>query len=125
MARRGEVPESVISYVLMGGLILSVGVEVVGILAYYGQSGGFALEFTSQWQMTGSNFFAYALNLLYLIPSTGVPTIIMALGIVLLMLTSYTRVFVTFLYFGFARNRKYAAVSIILFFLLSLTLLAH
>lgn len=109
----------------MAGLLLSVGVEVLGILAYYGQSGGFALDYGSQWQVSGPNFFAYASNLFLSVPTIQAPTMIMALGIVLLMLTSYARVFVTLLHFGSSRNLKYALISVILFLLLTLTLLAH
>jgi uncharacterized membrane protein len=123
--KNGEVPESIISYVLIGGLIASVAIEAIGILAYYVQSGGFSSEFTPQWQVTGPNFFAYTSHLLESVLSVQAPTAVMALGVVLLMLTSYSRVFGTLLYFAFAKNLKYSVISLFLFVVLTLTLLVH
>jgi uncharacterized membrane protein len=79
MEGKGDFSESVISYVLIGGLLLSMGIEVIGIFAYYVQSGGFSSEFTSQWQVTGPNFFAYLYYLLSSVYYLESPTAIMAL----------------------------------------------
>lgn len=125
MSTKREVPESVIAYVLIGGLVLSVSVEVLGIALYYQQSGGFGFDYAASWQVTGPNFFLYVKDLLVSMTSVQAPMAVMALGIVLLMLTSYACVFATFIYFGSARNLKYALVSAVLFLLLTLTLLVH
>lgn len=121
----GRIPESVVGYVLIGGLVLSVAVEVIGILAYYTESGGFAYQYTPQWQMTGSNFFVYFFSLVGSMGAVPDPIAIMALGVVLLMLTSYARVFATLLHFAFVRNFKYAMISLFVFLVLTITLLAH
>lgn len=92
---------------------------------YYQQSSTFAFDYTREWQVTGPNFFAYFLNLLISLASVQNPFAIMALGVALLMLTSYTRVLVTLFYFTVVRNPKYVAISIFLFAALTLTLLEH
>ena len=121
----GRVPESSVGYVLIGGLILSMVVEIVGISAYYAQSGGFSYQFTSQWQMTGSDFFSYFFSLLGSVGSVPNPIGIMALGVVLLMLTSYVRVFATLIHFGFVKNLKYAMISLFIFVVLTISLFVH
>jgi len=121
----GKVPESFASYVLIGGLALSVALELIGISAFYAQSGGFNYQFTPQWQMTGSNFFAYTFSLLDSVGTFQNPIAIMALGVVILMFTSYARVFTTLLHFAFVKNIKYTLISIFLFVALTITLFAH
>jgi uncharacterized membrane protein len=118
------VTRSEISWVLVGGLAISVTVEVLGILAYYSQSRTFGFDYTPQWQMTGQNFFSYAVRLLSSI-SIASPTTLMALGILLLMMTSYARVFTTVLYFVFAKNLVYTVISLFVFLVLTVALAAY
>ncbi len=125
MEEDGRIPEAAIGYVLAGGLVVSTVVTVVGILLYFAQSGTFSFDFSSQWQVSGPNFFAYALGVIDSASSFEVPTGMMALGVILLMLTSYTRVFATVLYFAFAKNAKYTVISFVVLTVLTLTLLIH
>jgi uncharacterized membrane protein len=122
--RSEKVTKSEISEVLIGGLAVSVTVEILGILAYYGQSGTFNFDYSPQWQMTGQNFFAYAVKLLSSVAIAS-PTALMALGIVLLMMTSYARVFTTVLYFLFGKNLIYTVISLFVFLLLTIALIVH
>ncbi|MDV3293839.1 MAG: DUF1634 domain-containing protein, partial [Nitrososphaerales archaeon] len=93
MTGQEEVSEKAIGYILAGGLVLSVAITALGIVSYYVQSGGFGFNYTPEWQMKGANFFLYASALLDSLLTTQAPATLMALGIVLLMLTSYARVF--------------------------------
>jgi uncharacterized membrane protein len=119
-----KVPESAISYVLIGGLVFSLIAEVAGILLYYRQSGGFTFDYSQQWQLAGPNFFAYTLNLLSTLPSLQSATL-MAFGIILLMLTSYVRVLGTLVYFVFGRNLMYSLITLFVFLVLTVALLAY
>lgn len=125
MDEGGRLPESVIGYVLIGGLIVSILAETLGIATYYAQSGGFNFDFSSQWQMAGPDFFSYSYELLGSAGIFEAPIALMALGVVLLMLTSYLRVFATMLHFAFARNWRYTGISLFLFAVLTITLLVH
>ena len=100
-------------------------VEVIGISAYYVQSGGFSYQFTPQWQMVGSNFFSYFFSLVASMGGVPDPIAIMALGVVLLMLTSYVRVFATLIHFAFVKNLRYTTISLFVFIVLTITLFAH
>jgi len=124
LSPKAEAPDSVVSYVLIGGVSLSVAVEVLGIAMYYTQTGGFASGYTPDLQVSGTNFFTYVFDLFVSLASFKA-TRIMALGVILLMLTAYARSFVTFLHFAFSRNPKYATMSLILLILLTLTLLTY
>lgn len=121
----GAIPESVTSYVLMGGLALSVAFEVIGIALFYAQSGSFNYQFTPQWQMTGPDFFTYTLSLLESAGTYSSPIALMALGVAILMLTSYVRVLTTLLHFAFVKNLKYTAICIFVLLLLTITLYVH
>lgn len=122
---REEIREAVIGYVLIGGLVVSVAVILLGLFGYLVQSGSSSLEYTANWQMTGPDFFSYLWNLVVSLSLRQAPTQTMALGIVLLMLTSYVRVFATALLFAVSRNLKYSVISLFVFLLLTLTLVTH
>jgi uncharacterized membrane protein len=120
-----EIPEAEIGYVLIAGLTVSVAVILIGILGYAVQSGGSSIEYTAGWQMTGPDFFAYLWNLLVSLSLSQSPVATMSLGVVLLMLTSYVRVLATAVVFAFSKSAKYTLISLLVFLLLTLTLVTH
>lgn len=112
---------SELSYILIGGVALSFATEVIGLVLYYLQTGGFAVDFSSQWQLTGSNFFSYVAGFLSA-PAGFSATRVMAVGIVILMLTPYVRVLASAVHFGTARNSKYLLFTLFVLTVLTLTL---
>lgn len=57
--------ESVISIILIGGIILSLTLVSIGMVLYYTQRGGITNpHFTVKWQMGGADFFVYVGNLI-------------------------------------------------------------
>ncbi len=110
-----------LSYILIGGVALSFAIEVIGLILYYAQTGGFAVDFSSQWQLTGSSFFSYVAGL----PSSPAgfsATRVMAMGIVILMLTPYVRVLASAVHFGTVRNLKYLLFTVFVLTVLTLSL---
>jgi uncharacterized membrane protein len=116
---------SLIGYTLIVGVILTLLVEILGILLHFVQTNGFDFQFNSQWQMTGKNFFVYIGELVSSFSPFPGAIQVMGLGIVFLMLSSYIRVFTTVLYFGLKRNPKYSLIALSLLILLTGTLLLH
>ena len=112
---------SELSYILIGGVALSFATEVIGLALYYLQTGGFAVDFSSQWQLTGSNFFSYVASLLSAQAGFSA-TRVMAVGIVILMLTPYFRVLASAVHFGTARNSKYLLFTVFVLTVLTLSL---
>lgn len=113
MTRNEEEFDTILSYVLIGGVVASILIEILGISLYYGETGGFNWDYTSVWQLAGPNFFAYAGGLFFALVGGLGPTKIMALGIILLMLTPYLRVIASVLYFGRNQRREVSLLYII------------
>ncbi len=117
--------EEAISYILMGGVMLSLVVEVAGLLFYYRESGGFGQPFESEWKVSGEGFFTYALGLVSSIRSGLGPIKVMGLGIVLLMLTPFIRVAASVAFFGLGRDYKYLMITLFVLIVLTLSLLTQ
>ncbi len=111
-----------LSYILIGGVALSFITEVIGLVLYYAQTGGLEVDFSSQWQLTGSNFFSYVIGLFSNLNSGATATRVMAVGIIILMLTPYVRVLASAVHFGTARNLKYLLFTVFVLTVLTLSL---
>ncbi len=125
MKRSEERFDTLISYVLIGGVVASILTEILGLSLYYAETGGFNWDYTSVWQLTGPNFFAYAGSLSLGLANGLGPTRIMALGIILLMLTPYLRVIASVIYFGQVRDSKYLFFTLFILTVLTLSLVLH
>jgi uncharacterized membrane protein len=129
--------DKVISYVLIGGVILSVILEITGISLYFSQNKSFMVELeTEQWQLKGADFFSYLWHLLtslfYGQQSTNIgymnsifPIKIMALGVLTLMLTPFVRVVASAIFFGYQKDSKYLMITFFVLVVLTLSLLTH
>jgi len=116
--------DSLISYILIVGVLVSVVVEVLGIAGYYSSSGNLNILFEPSLAMKGTNFFSYVGKLFQEFSMGGwSPMQVLGLGIVVLMLTPYVRVVASVLYFGFARNHKYLLITLFVLFVLTASLL--
>ena len=122
-ARRRDI-ETIISYILTIGVLVSLVVEAVG-LGYYATTESLQVDFTSRWQTSGNDFFAYAWGTLLSLGVGATPLSLIGLGIILLMFTPYLRVFASTLYFTAERNPKYALISLFVLAVLTISLKAH
>ncbi len=122
-ARTGDL-ETLISYILAGGVLVSLVVEAAG-LGYYASTESLEVDFTSRWQTNGNDFFAYAWGTLVSLGQGVTPLTLIALGIVLLMITPYLRVLASVVYFAIARNSKYALISLFVLTVLTISLKTH
>ena len=124
MRVRGRDLETIISYILTIGVLISLVVEAVG-LGYYATTESLQVDFTSRWQTSGNDFFAYAWGTLLSLGVGATPVSLIGLGIILLMFTPYLRVFASTLYFTAERNPKYALISLFVLAVLTISLKAH
>ncbi|MGA2791426.1 MAG: DUF1634 domain-containing protein [Candidatus Bathyarchaeia archaeon] len=116
--------DSLISYILILGVLASVTVEALGIADYYSSSGNLNILFQPSFAMKGTNFFSYAGKLFQELSMGGwSPTQVLGLGIVVLMLTPYLRVVASALYFALSRNPKYLLITLFVLFVLTASLL--
>jgi uncharacterized membrane protein len=130
---RIEKLETSISYILIVGVFLSLVLISIGLVSYYAPR-GFSSQphFTAKWQLDGSNFFAFINNFISQISSsastTHFPSIaikIMALGLVILIITPFVRVFASVIFFGLKRNYKYFLITSFVLITLTVSLIAH
>jgi len=124
--------EGVISYILIGGIILSMLLIGIGLITYYIPKGiSSSPHFTMKWKMGGSDFFTFVSNLISQFnfsssaPSSSNAIKIMTLGLVILIITPFTRVIASVVFFGLSKDFKYLFITSFVLILLTLSLTTH
>jgi uncharacterized membrane protein len=118
--------ERTISYVLIAGVIGSVVVESIGIASYYYSAHNLNIVFQPSLALKATNFFSYAaIAIQALFNGFWTPLQILGLGIVVLMITPYMRVFASVVYFGLAKNPRYLFITLFVLVVLTASLLVH
>jgi len=97
--------ESLVGYILLTGVLLSVALLVVGFVWRWVRAGNLRFEHS----IAGMNFFEFILSTLQQMASQAFrPRLFLNMGIAILMLTPFVRVLASVFYFAFAeRNWKY------------------
>ncbi len=97
--------EILIGYILLIGVLLSVGLLAVGFIWRWERSGNLRFQHT----IVGMNFFEFVLTSLRQMGSHELrPRVLLNMGIAVLMLTPVVRVLASVLYFALVqRNWKY------------------
>lgn len=116
----------VISYILIIGVVASVAIESSGIISYNHFNGNLNVLFQPEYALKGTNFFSYTLAAFQgLWGGNWSPFQILSLGVILLMITPYIRVVASVIYFALARNVKYLFITLLVFVILTASLLTH
>jgi uncharacterized membrane protein len=112
--------EMLVGYILLVGVLLSVLLISAGLIWNWILTGQLALEYHIQ----GMNFFQFIKqDILLLISGNFRPRLLLNWGIAILLLTPYTRVLASMLYFFFAEhNLKYTLFTAFVFGMLSYSL---
>jgi uncharacterized protein len=97
--------ESLIGYILLGGVLLSVALIAIGFVWRWVRSGNLQFQHT----VAGMNFFEFVLSSLRQMASHDLrPRVVVNMGIAVLMLTPFVRVLASVFYFALVeRNWKY------------------
>lgn len=106
-----------VGYILLGGVLLSMALIVVGLIWKYVQTGGVHLDY----ELAGMNLFQFVVSEVHLAILREVrPRLLINMGIAVLMLTPFFRVLASMVYFLVVlKNWKYTVFT--LFVLLVLT----
>ena len=106
-----------VGYILLGGVLLSMALIVVGLIWKYVQTGGVHLDY----ELAGMNLFQFVVSEVHLAVLREVrPRLLINMGIAVLMLTPFFRVLASMVYFLVVlKNWKYTVFT--LFVLLVLT----
>ncbi len=97
--------ESLVGYILLTGVLLSIALLAVGFVWRWGRVGNLRFDH----MIMGMNFFEFVLSTVGEITSRAFrPRLFLNMGIAVLMLTPFVRVLASFFYFAFvAHNWKY------------------
>lgn len=117
--------ERSISYVLITGVILSLILELTGMILYFKRTGSLALSEDPSFFIQGRSFFQLIVDL----ASGGSQEImglrLMTLGIIVLVLTPYARTLMSFIYFVIKRDITYAVFTFFVLVVLTISLAFH
>ena len=116
--------ESVISYVLIAGVIISLTLEVIGLALYLHTYHTSAISYASAFKIQGHDFFSF----LWGLPTGshgGAAISLMVAGIAVLLLTPYLRVLLSVLFFGAERNYKFVFITLFVLIVLTVSLTLH
>jgi len=101
--------EVLVGYILLAGVLTSVALILSGLVWRWARTG----EIGIQYSISGMNFFQFLVSDVQQV-ATGQfrPRLLVSLGIALLMLTPFVRVFASMIYFLVAaHNWKYTAIT--------------
>lgn len=117
--------EAAISYLLITGVIISLVLEMTGMILYYRTYGNLAILFDRAVMLSGHDFFSFLYELFFTNSGPGAAIWFMTAGIALLILTPFLRVVVSVFYFGWEKNFKYVVITLFVLVVLTLSLSLH
>jgi uncharacterized membrane protein len=117
--------ESLISYLLIIGVLAAVILEVIGITLYYGTYGNVAYSQAPNVYITGENFFAFVVERIQNLFVTENAIAFMTAGIIVLVLVPFVRAIASCLYFAWEKNWKYVIITLFVIVVLTISLAFH
>ena len=118
--------ETIVSYILIGGVTLSLVLEVVGIIEFYRTYG--SLNILTQDRsvfIQGKNFFTFLAGVFGRAKAENSSLFMMTLGMASLILTPFVMAVVALCYFLWSRKLKYVLVTAIVVVIISVSLALH
>jgi uncharacterized membrane protein len=117
--------ERAISYLLIIGVILSLILEVIGIIVFYHVYGNLEISENGRMFIHAENFFNFVYRLFEGAYAQDKAILIMVLGISILILTPYLRVIMSVFYFIRERNIQYIGITLFVLIILTISLITH
>jgi uncharacterized membrane protein len=117
--------ETIISLILIAGVIASLLLTVVGLFFYH-SFGGFRIILDNPAVFIhGQNFFSFIWDTIGGGNGRSASLFWITLGVVILILTPYVRVIASFLFFAFTKDIKYVFITLFVLVALTVSLLLH
>jgi len=112
--------DALLGYILLDGVLLSLGLLVIGMCWRWVNTGMLSLDY----QLAGMNLFEFVLTEFRMAAHGELrPRLLINLGIAVLMLTPYLRVMVSVAYFlAVSKNWKYASFTAVVLVILTYSL---
>ena len=117
--------ETIISYVLIIGVIFSMIIISTGIALYYRTYGNVQISQSPAVFINGQNFFAFIINEIpHFMGSMNALTFI-TIGLIILILTPYVRAITSAIYFAWEKHYKYVLITLFVLIVLTISLILH
>lgn len=117
--------ETSISYLLIVGVIVSLVLEIIGIIILYRSYGHLAISQDTSMFIQGHNFFSFIYEQFQGKHAEGSAILCLTAGIIVLILTPYIRVIASVIYFGWEKNIKYVLITLFVLAVVTLSLALH
>ena len=117
--------ETIVSYLLMVGVIVSVILEAIGITLYYGTFGNVQVSQNQAVFISGKNFFAFIIYQTQHLLGSQNALLFMTLGLIILILTPYIRAITSVIYFAWEKHYKYVLITLFVLIVLTISLTLH
>ena len=117
--------ETAISYLLITGVVISVLLEIAGIIMLYRTSGTLAIVQDRSVFIQEHDFFQFIYNSLRTGYGNGAGIWLMTAGLVILILTPFLRVILSVFYFALKKDFKYVIITVFVLLALTISLLLH
>jgi len=117
--------ETIISYLLIVGVLVSVILEAIGITLYYGTYGDVQVSQNQAVFISGKNFFAFIIYETQHLLGSQNALLFMTLGLIILILTPYIRAITSVIYFAWEKHYKYVLITLFVLVVLTISLALH
>ncbi len=117
--------ETWVSYVLIIGVVVSLALEVAGLILFYRTHRSFAISHGGAVFIRGRDFFSFFGRTLLETSNDITGLRLMVLGIAVLILTPYVRAVMSVIYFASRRNVKYCLITLFVLAVLTMSLMMH
>jgi uncharacterized membrane protein len=117
--------ETAISYLLILGVVISLFLEVIGLILFVHSYSNLNILENSVAFIRGENFFSFVFTLFQWENMQNSALLFMTLGLVVLILTPYIRVIMSVIYFAWKKNSKYVLMTLFVLITLTVSLALH
>jgi uncharacterized membrane protein len=117
--------ETSISYLLIIGVIISLVLEVVGLVIFCVTNHTMAVLQSQDVFIHGNNFFTFFYNQFSGNSAQSIGLQLMTFGIIVLILTPFLRLIASVIYFGWEKNMRYVFITLFVLVVITLSLALH
>lgn len=117
--------ESAISYLLITGVLVSLLLELSGLILYYIQNGNLMISQGPGVFIKGKDFFSF----IYMVFSgklhSSLSISLITAGLIVLILTPFLRVLLSVIFFAAEKNLKYVWITLFVLVIITMSLSLH
>ena len=117
--------ETIISYILIIGVVVGVVLEFIGIMLFYNTYGNLQISQNKNVFISGQNFFVFIIGQFQNLFGSQNALSFIILGLIILILTPYIRAITSVIYFAWEKHYKYVLITLFVLIVLTASLALH